>query len=133
MKPVLLIAAAFAFGLTTISVAEELAADKTKALMLAKLEHSQALLAALATEDYAGLEKHSSALTLLSMENDWNVLQTADYRRLSEDFRRGTKSITEAAQAKNLEGATLAYVGVTLKCIECHKYVKSVQVGQTPN
>ena len=132
MKPALLVVVAFACGLAAISFADDVSADKAKALMLAKLKHSQTLLEGLATEDFKSLERSSSALTLLSLENDWNVIQTADYRRLSEDFRRSTKSLTESAQAKNLEGATLAYVGVTLKCIECHKYVKSVQVGQTP-
>jgi len=130
MKRVLLIAVAFGLGLAAMTFVD--AQDKSKALMLAKLKHSQALLEGLATEDFASLERNSSALTLLSLENEWNVIQTADYRRLSEDFRRGTTSLTESAKAKNLEGATLAYVGVTLKCIECHKYVKSVQVGRTP-
>ena len=28
------------------------------------------------------------------------------------------------AKAKNLDGATLAYVRLTMNCIECHKYVR---------
>jgi hypothetical protein len=132
MKPALLFVVAVTLGLVATTFAAVASADKTKALMQAKLEHSQALLKGLATEDFAGLEKSSNALTLLSLENDWNVIQTAEYRRLSQDFRRSTKALTESAKAKNLEGATLAYVGVTMKCVECHKYVRSVEVGETP-
>jgi hypothetical protein len=128
MKPTLLIAIALAFG--TLAVTFVTDADETKALMEAKLEHSKGLLEGLATEDFDNLVKHSSALSLLSQETDWNVIQTPEYRRLSEDFRRNTNSLTESAKAKNLDGATLAYVGVTMKCVECHKYVRSVQVDR---
>lgn len=129
MKAALSLAIAFAFGMLAVTFATE--ADEIRALMQAKLEHSKGLLEGLATEDFDSLVKHSSSLTLLSQETDWNVIQTAEYQRLSEDFRRGTKSLTESAKAKNLDGATLAYVGVTMKCVECHKYVRSVRVGQS--
>ena len=132
MKPILLIVVALAFGTLAAARATQADAQDAKAFMRAKLEHSKALLEGLATEDFAQLEKHSDALTLLSLETDWHVIQTGEYRRLSEEFRRSTKSLTESAKAKNLDGATLAYVGVTMKCVECHKYVRSVQVGRTP-
>lgn len=132
MKPTLLIALAIALGMLVATFAGQAGAEDADTLMLAKLEHSKALLEGLATEDYAQLQKHSHALTLLSLETDWNVIQTGEYRRLSEDFRRSTKSLTDMAKAKNLDGATLAYVGLTMKCIECHKYVRSVKVGRTP-
>jgi hypothetical protein len=130
MKPTLLVVFAFGLGLVAVAFAQDAGGDKTKAIMQAKLEHSQALLRGLATEDFNDLERHSSALTVLSLETDWNVLQTAEYRRLSEDFRRSAKSLTKSAKDENLDGATLAYVGLTMKCVECHKYVRSVRVGK---
>ena len=132
MKPTPLIAVALACGILAVTFATQARAQDAKALMHAKLEHSKALLEGLATVDFVQLEKHSSALTLLSLETDWHVIQTGEYRRLSEDFRRSTNSLSEMAKAKNLDGATLAYVGVTMKCVECHKYVRSVRVGRTP-
>ncbi len=131
MKPTLLIAAVLAFGVLAATRGAQVGTEATKTLMQAKLAHAKGLLEGLATEDFERLVKHSNELTLLSQETDWNVLQTPEYHRLSEDFRRNTKSLTTAAKAKNLDGATLAYVGVTMKCVECHKYVRSVQVGQT--
>ncbi len=131
MKSTVTIVVTFAVGLAAIAYSQDAGGDKTQAIMQSKLEHSQALLEGLTTEDYEGLAKHANALTLLSLEADWNILQTAEYRRLSEDFRRSTKRLTDTAKNENLDGATLAYVGVTVKCVECHKYVRSVQTGQT--
>ena len=134
MKPTRLIALSLSFGILAAMLVRNTGAEETETLMQAKLEHSKSLLEGLATGDFAQLEKSASALTLLSLETDWNVIQTGEYRRLSEDFRRSTKSLKEMATAKNLDGATLAYVGVTMKCVECHKYVRSVRVGSTaPN
>lgn len=110
------------------------AQDKTpaRAFMRAKLDHAQKILEGLTTEDFDSITKHARTLTLLSQETDWNVLQTAEYRRLSEDFRRYTTALSRSAEAKNLEGATLAYFNVTMNCIECHKHVRDVQGNAAP-
>ena len=97
------------------------------AFMHAKLAHSQSILEGLAVENYDQIAKSSQALTLLSEEAGWNVLQTAEYAHQSEMFRRNTKALTEAARKHNLDGSTLAFVQVTLNCVECHKHVRSVQ------
>ncbi len=96
-------------------------------LMRAKLIHSQSILEGLTSEDFVQIAKDAQALTLLSEEAGWQVVQTVDYIRHSDQFRRNTKALSDAAQRKNLDGATLAYVQVTLNCVECHKYVRSVQ------
>ena len=98
-----------------------------EAFMHAKLAHSQSILEGLAVENYDQIAKSSQALTLLSEEAGWNVLQTAEYAHQSELFRRNTKALTEAARKHNLDGSTLAFVQVTLNCVECHKHVRSVQ------
>ena len=103
--------------------------DDVGAFMQVKLTHSQAVLEGLTTEDYGQIAKHPQALSLLSMEASWNVLQSPQYAQRSADFRRAVNAMTQAAEKKNLDGATLAFVEVTLKCVECHKYVRSVQAG----
>jgi hypothetical protein len=45
----------------------------------------------------------------------------------SNDFRRSADSIVQAAKAKNLDGAALAYVDMTLTCVRCHKHVRKVR------
>lgn len=98
-----------------------------KTFMHAKLAHSQDILEGLAIENYDQIAKSAQSLTLLSEEAGWNVLQTAEYTRQSDLFRRNTKALTDAARKRNLDGATLAFVQVTLNCVECHKHVRSVQ------
>jgi hypothetical protein len=100
------------------------AQNKVSAFMKVKLDHSQRLLEGLATEDFDLIAKHSQAIGLLCEDEIWSVLQTPEYRERSNDFRRSVYSITEAARNKNLEGAALAYVDTTLKCVSCHKYVR---------
>lgn len=98
--------------------------------MQLKLSHAQEVLKALAVEDFDAMEKHSQELSLLSQAATWRVLQTPEYLRYSGEFRRASDALTKAAREKNLDGATLSYVTMTMKCIECHKYVRSVRMAQ---
>jgi len=101
--------------------------DNVKEFMRAKLTHSQKVLEGLTTEDFDAVAKHSQEMSLLSQAASWQVLQTPEYMQRSTEFRRSTDTLTEAAKNKNLDGATLAYVDVTMKCVECHKYVRRVR------
>lgn len=117
-----------------VAQAEEQSTDappeKVSKFMRAKLIHSQKILEALALEDFAQLAKHSQDLKLLSQESNWNVLQTEQYVLHSQDFRRRADALTDAAKKKNLDGASLAFVELTLNCVQCHKHVRDVR-GQT--
>ncbi|MCG8585361.1 MAG: hypothetical protein MI757_11680 [Pirellulales bacterium] len=101
--------------------------NKVSAFMTAKLNHSKNLIEGLATEDYKLLAKNAQDLALLSQATTWKVLQTEDYLRHSNEFRRSADAIRKAAEDKNLDGATLAYVQMTMNCVTCHKYVRQVQ------
>jgi cytochrome c556 len=105
--------------------------DDLDIFMRAKLTHSQKLLEGLTTADFDMLAKHSQELALLSQATNWNVLQTEDYLQHSIEFRRAANAVTEAAKQKNLDGATLAFVDMTMKCVRCHKYVRGVGMAGT--
>jgi hypothetical protein len=66
---------------------------------------------------------------LLSQASNWQVLQTPEYRQRSTEFRRSVDALTEASRERNLDGATLAFMQVTMKCVSCHKYVRSVRMA----
>jgi cytochrome c556 len=113
----------------SVGIASPAAAqDVFSAFMKAKLEHSQKTLEGLAKADYEMIAKHSQAISLLCEDELWAVLKTPEYQERSNEFRRSVNTITDAARKKNLEGATLAYVDATLKCVSCHKYVRQTQV-----
>jgi hypothetical protein len=98
-------------------------------VMRSKLDHSQKLLESIVLEDFASMAKHSQELSLLSLAASWQVLQTPEYVQQSLEFRRAADAVHNAAEKKNLDGAALAYVAMTLKCVHCHKYVRGVRMA----
>jgi hypothetical protein len=98
-----------------------------KLFMRAKLVHSQKVLEGLTLENFDAVSKHAQQMALMSQDASWDVLQTQEYYERSADFRRSIGELKNAADKKNLDGAALAYMGVTLKCIECHRYLREVQ------
>lgn len=121
--------AAILFLGTFLSVSAQ-AQDNVAVFMRAKLKHSQEVLKGLATEDFDLIAKNSQAMSLLCEDELWQVLQTPEYRARSAEFQRSVDAVTEAARKKNLEAAALGYVDVTLKCVNCHKYVRKVRMAR---
>ena len=120
---VLLLGAAL-FGSGDWLSAADVAPDRVAVFMRAKLAHSQDVLAGLATADFDLIERGAQELSLASLDSNWQVLQTEAYMRQSAEFRRSCDLLRSAAQQKNLDGATVAWMDVTLKCVQCHKYVR---------
>ena len=92
--------------------------------MRLKLDHSQKVLEGIVLEDYEMISKNAQKLSLLSQASNWQVLQTEEYLQHSGEFRRAADAVSAAAKEKNIDGATLAYMEMTLKCVNCHKYVR---------
>ena len=68
-------------------------------------------------------------LALLAQDANWRVFQTPEYRHHSADFQRIAGDLTKAAKARNGDAAALAYVQLTMSCVNCHKYVRSVRMA----
>jgi hypothetical protein len=92
--------------------------------MRPKLTHSQRLLEGLSLENYELIAREARALRTLSETADWQVLPSIEYVRYSADFQRLCNEMIRHANGKNLDGASLAYLQLTLNCIECHKHVR---------
>ena len=54
--------------------------------MRAKLSHSQKVLEGLTTADFDLIARNSQAMSLLSQESTWNVLQTTEYLDAAATF-----------------------------------------------
>ena len=104
--------------------------NKVRDFMRVKLSYSQKVLEGLTTEDFDLIAKNSQAMSLLSQATNWQMLTTAEYLQQSQDFRHTADALTEAAMKKNLDGAALAFVELTMKCINCHKYVRGVRTAR---
>jgi hypothetical protein len=97
-------------------------------LMRKKLKHAQAVLEGIAVNDFDKIAQSSDELMLISKAAEWRVVKTPDYDLHSNSFRRACESLKEKAKEKNLDGAALAYVDLTLSCVRCHKYVRDTRM-----
>jgi cytochrome c556 len=100
-----------------------------KEFMRDKLELSQKVLEGLATEDYDLIFAKATRLSAMTQEADWRAFENPDYDQHSLAFRRHVDAVARAAKSRNLDGATLAYVRMTMSCVDCHKYVRGKVVA----
>lgn len=99
-------------------------ADQTPALnkvMRAKLGHSQAILAAVITSDWASLDRESRALAMAVRDPAWGAALTApEYIRHSDAFSRALQDLIEASARRDEEAAGNAHIMLTTSCVRCH-------------
>ena len=103
--------------------------DELKDFMRAKLKHSQRVLEGLVMEDFDEISKGAQEMSLLSLAASWQVLQTPEYLDFSRKFRTAADVLSEKAKKKDLTGATTAFNQLTVRCVECHKYVRAVRMA----
>ena len=70
------------------------------------------------------MAQQARKLQAVSQQSDWPVFADPEYTRHTDAFRRSADALARAAADRNLDGATLGYVKMTLNCVECHKYVR---------
>jgi hypothetical protein len=95
--------------------------------MRQKLEFSKNLLEGLSMENYEIIVKNAKALKLLSQAAEWEaptIPNAGDYVAFTTDFQRIADDLVKQAKGKNIDGATLAYVKLTMNCVQCHKFVR---------
>jgi len=127
--PLILTVAALLAAVPTMS-GHAGAQDTVKTLMAKKLENSQKILEGLALGDFDKIGKHADELIRISKAVEFRVLKTPQYEVYSNDFRRNAEALGQMANGKNLDGAALAYVELTLSCVKCHKHVREVRMAR---
>lgn len=94
--------------------------------MTKKLELTQEILSALATEDYEAIATKAHQVRRLSTLEGWARRTDAEeYRRQLRIFQRAANSLMREAEEENIDGATLAFTHLTLSCVNCHKHLRS--------
>lgn len=101
-----------------------------KMFMRKKLEASQSLLEGLAVEDFDLIATGAKQLKMTSAAAEFMVVNDPMYAQHADEFRRIVDKLEKAAKAKNLDGATLGYVDMTMSCVECHKYVRNIIIAK---
>src|SRR5690348_16450923 len=120
--------AGFALAATFLAARAQEQKTRTRAeFMRMKLEYSKLVLEGLTLENYETIIKNARALKKLSEAAEWEVptIPNADeYLVFTGEFQRLADEMAKKAREKNMDGATLAYLRLTMNCVNCHKYVR---------
>ena len=93
--------------------------------MKQKLVASQNILAGLTKGDYEAVEKNAQSMLVVGYLEKWVRADIPGYRKMMTDFEYANKALALAARNKNLDGATIGYVQLTISCVQCHKLVRA--------
>jgi hypothetical protein len=97
--------------------------------MRLKLEYSKKVLEGLTLENFDAIINSARSLKRLSEAAEWEVPTIPDadnYVRYTGEFQRIADELVGKARDKNIDGATLSYLRLTMNCVNCHKYVRQV-------
>src|SRR5262245_5766671 len=97
-----------------------------RAFMRKKLSASQSILEGLVVEDFNLIADGAKDLKATAGAAEFMVSNDPLYVEHADDFRRIANKLAVAAKEKRLDGATLAYVDLTMSCVECHKHVRNL-------
>jgi hypothetical protein len=97
--------------------------------MRRKLELSKDALKGIVTEDFPLIKKTAEGLEKMSRQAEWEVFHLDEYNHFSAEFRRIARSMAKQAENKNIDGSALAYMQLTMSCVECHKFTRGVKMA----
>jgi hypothetical protein len=91
--------------------------------MRKKLDYSREVLAGLSTENFEQIAASAQALDRLT-EQQWIAAESEPYRMHLKNFRFAASELRRHANDQNLEGAALAYLQMTMSCVDCHRRLR---------
>lgn len=126
----LFVAIAVAAAALAAAAAGRAQTARLERLMQDKLASSQQLLAAVVTSNWGTLERETARLIEITENVEWMVLKTPEYERFSTDFVGALERLQAAAEARSLDEASAAYANLTIRCVDCHRYVSRARLAQ---
>ncbi len=93
--------------------------------MRQKLHASNAILEGLCTEDLKMVAEGSETLMKMSREEQWRVSNDIMYKRYSREFINSVEELQTEAEDNDMDGTSMAWVNVTMKCLKCHEWVRN--------
>jgi hypothetical protein len=113
----------FLAGWAALAV-EKPKADPTRATMQLKLELAQGILEGIALEDFNAISKNAEKMKTLVKVEQWLHRDTREYKGQLQIFQFANDELARFAKQKDADGAALAYVQLTLSCVNCHKHIR---------
>lgn len=130
MKRALFLLAAIAAGVLLTCGRPAEADEKPTDWMKQKLEMSQNILAGLTKGDFDAIEANAQKMNLVNyLEKQIAADQPhyKEYTRQLTAFETANRDLLRQAAKKNIEGSTLAYMQLTVSCVQCHKIVRDAK------
>ncbi|MBA4062218.1 MAG: hypothetical protein C0501_00665 [Isosphaera sp.] len=94
-------------------------------VMQVKLKRAQAVLEALAKEDFKTLDESATSLLAISKAAAFlRAYKTEEYEFQARVFQKSAATLAAKAGEKSLDGATLAYLDMTRSCVACHAHFR---------
>jgi cytochrome c556 len=113
--------------LTATSGGQPFPKQTRKEFMRQKLMISKDVLEGLVLEQFTSIEKNARALKRLSEAAEWeipSIPRDSDFALFTSAFQRNADELVKQAKEHNIDGATLAYLKLTMNCVECHKFIR---------
>jgi len=98
-------------------------------VMRQKLVDAQGVLAAVVTDNWKELDRGSRALIKATEDPAWMVLQSPEYTKQSQAFVFAVNDLVDVAARRDAEAAPLAYAALTMRCVQCHRYVARARIA----
>ena len=113
-------------GATTVGSAQRPSLGE---LMREKLMHAETLVGAVVLGNHGQTAQSAAELVRLSEATTWSPLQTPQYLNQASQFRVAAQTLADEARARDIDGVSLAYMEMTLSCVQCHKHVRGARLG----
>lgn len=127
MKRLIFFAVAFALCTVTSGLGQPLRDRAFKQVMDQKLTCTQNVLEGLSLNDFKKVRTNAKTLLQLTNTEEWLAIKTPEYAKHTNEFRDSLDKMLKRVEERNLDGATLAYLELTLTCVRCHQYVREVK------
>ncbi len=92
--------------------------------MKKKLEYTDNILAGLTSEDYEHDRQERPHDEYAGLLGEMGPRRLAGISPAVGIFQSANRQLIEMADEENLDGAAIAYVQLTLSCVNCHKVVR---------
>lgn len=99
--------------------------------MRQKLQASNMILEGLCTEDLTMVANGAGTLMKMSGEEKWRVSNDIMYRRYSTEFVQAVEELQQEAMDNDMDGTSMAWVNVTMKCLKCHEWVRNTVLAES--
>ena len=99
--------------------------------MRQKMQASNLILEGLCMDDLKAVAAGTQTLLKMPNEAKWRVSNDMMYRRYSNEFVQAVEELQKEAEENDIDGASMAWVNVTMKCMKCHKWVRNTVLAES--